>query len=135
MNYSNGKCNTNQSTTSSDTDPFLWLERYGHCKIEWYRKNKKLKQLLAIADFYSLPLSYLSCGTANQYSCFLSLCAYCCIVALAWETNVFLMGFPTLRQRNLWDLCRLFSFITEEPINKDKVSCSQCTKEPNKIIN
>lgn len=112
-----------------------YLETQSLQNFEWCRKNKKLKHLLAIADLYSLPPSYLSCGTANQYSCFLSLCAYCCIVALAWETNVFLMGFPTLRHRNLWDRYRLFSFITEEPINKDKVSYPQCIKELNKIIN
>lgn len=135
LRYSNGKYNTTQST-SSDTDPFLRLFREIQSlqNFEWCGKNEKLKHLLAIADFYSFPLSYLSCGTANQYSCFLSLCAYCCIVALAWETNVFLMGFPTLRHRNLWDRCRLFSFTTEDPINKDKVSCLQCTKELNKIL-
>lgn len=137
MRYSNSKNNTSQSTTSSDIDLFLWPLREIQLlqNFEWCRKNEKLKHLLAITDFYILPLSYLSCGTANQYSCFLSLCAYCCIVALAWETNVFLMGFPTLRHRNLWDRCRLFSFITEPPNNKDKVRGPQGSKELNKIIN
>lgn len=51
----------------------------------------------------------LSLGTANQYSCFLPCWAYCCMEALALETNVFFIGFPTLRQRNLWLWCFLFS--------------------------
>lgn len=113
---------------------FVLLYRHSHWKISHGAGKKKLKDLLESVHFYSLPPPYLSCGTANQYSCFLSLCAYCCIDALACETNVFLMGFPTLRHRNLWDRCRLFSFVREEPISKEKVSYPQCTKELNKII-
>lgn len=45
--------------------------------------------------------AHLSCGTVNQYSCFLPCWAYCCMEALALETKVFFMGFPTRRHRNL----------------------------------
>lgn len=51
----------------------------------------------------------LSWGTANQYSFFLPSWAYCCMEALALETKVFFMGFPTLKHRNLWERCFFFS--------------------------
>lgn len=127
---------TSQSSISSVVDHFLCC--FTDTVTEKFRmvqeKKKSSKTYWKAFIFYSLPPPYLSCGTANQYSCFLSLCAYCCIDALACETNVFLMGFPTLRHRNLWDRCRLFSFVREEPISKEKVSYPQCTKELNKII-
>lgn len=49
--------------------------------------------------------THLSWGTANQYSCLRSRCAYCCMEALALDTNVFFMALPTRRHRNLWDFC------------------------------
>lgn len=59
----------------------------------------------------------LSCGTENQYSCFLPCWAYCCMEALALETKVFFMGFPTRRQRNLWE--RVF-FPSTDPAQQDR---------------
>lgn len=55
----------------------------------------------------------LSWGTANQYSCFLPCWAYCCMDALALETKVFFMGFPTRRHRNLWERC---FFLSADPV-------------------
>lgn len=55
----------------------------------------------ALCDYSDRGSTDLSCGTANQYSCFLPCCAYCCMEALALETKVFFMGFPTRRHRNL----------------------------------
>lgn len=58
--------------------------------------------MFAVCDLYAGRGSTdLSCGTANQYSCFLPCWAYCCMEALALETKVFFMGFPTRRHRNL----------------------------------
>lgn len=59
----------------------------------------------------------LSCGTENQYSCFLPCWAYCCMEALAFETKVFFIGFPTRRQRNLWE--RVF-FPSTDPAQRDR---------------
>lgn len=70
--------------------------------------------MFAGCDLYSGRGSTdLSCGTANQYSCFLPCWAYCCMEALALETKVFFMGFPTRRHRNLWERgC----FVSAQPV-------------------
>lgn len=81
--------------------------------------------MFALCDLYLEGGSTnLSCGTANQYSCFLPCWAYCCMEALALETKVFLMGFPTRRHKNLWDRVCFFSAQLVPGIrNKDFIKC------------
>lgn len=75
------------------------------CSTQGYNKSDSFA-------FKSIPgrcVTDLSCGTENQYSCFLPCWAYCCMEALALETKVFFMGFPTRRHKNLWERGFFFS--------------------------